>query len=83
MPFSPRQPEIKAQCVKFPCTGGNFISINCLIASKAISSLLKFLCQKSEDKGVIVSGKYNPLSGANPCISAFLKGNFGALWFKL
>jgi hypothetical protein len=46
-----------------------------LIASKAISSLLKFsiVSKKSEDKGVIVSGKYNPLSGANPCISAFLK----------
>jgi hypothetical protein len=43
-----------------------------LIASKAISSLLKFsiVSKKSEDKGVIVSGKYNPLSGANPCISA-------------
>jgi hypothetical protein len=42
-----------------------------LIASKAISSLLKFsIVSKSEDKGVIVSGKYNPLSGANPCISA-------------
>jgi hypothetical protein len=44
-----------------------------LIASKAISSLLKFSSiKKSEDKGVIVSGKYNPLSGAN-CISASLK----------
>jgi hypothetical protein len=47
-----------------------------LIASKAISSLLKFSIIKIRRQGVIVSGKYNPLSGANPCISASLKGNF-------
>jgi hypothetical protein len=44
-----------------------------LIASKAISSLLKFSIKKIRRQGVIVSGKYNPLSGANPCISASLK----------
>jgi hypothetical protein len=33
---------------------------------KAISSLkFSMVSKKSEDKGVIVSGKYNPLSGAN------------------
>jgi hypothetical protein len=37
-----------------------------LIASKAIRCLNFLWYQKSEDKGVIVSGKYNPLSGANP-----------------
>jgi hypothetical protein len=33
------------------------------------------MVSKKSRKGVIVSGKYNPLSGANPCISA-LKETF-------
>jgi hypothetical protein len=54
-----------------------------LIASKRFLRCLNFLWyQKNQDKGVIVSGKYNPLSGANPVL-AFLKETFGALWFKL
>jgi hypothetical protein len=51
--------EIKAQCIgnNFSTGAGISSPINCLIASKAISSLLKFsmASKKSEDKGVIVS----------------------------
>jgi hypothetical protein len=71
--FPPRQPEIKAQCIgnNFLVRGGDFISINCLIASKRFLRCLNFLWyQKIRRQRVIVSGKYNPLSGANPCISA-------------
>ena len=39
--------------------------------------------KKAGANGVIVSGKYNPLSVANPCTTASLKETFGALWFKL
>ncbi len=41
---------------------------NCLMASKAISALLKFsiFSKNSGAKAVIDSGKYNPLSVANP-----------------
>jgi hypothetical protein len=76
MPFPPRQREIKAQCIgiSFSTAAGISSPINCLIASKAISSLLKFsIVSKNQKTKVIVSGKYNPLSGANPCISASLK----------
>ncbi len=34
---------------------------------------------KSLDKGVIFSGKYNPLSGAIPFTTAFLKVEIGDL----
>jgi hypothetical protein len=47
--------EIKAQCIGNNLTGAGISSpINCLIASKAISSLLKFsmVSKKSEDKGL-------------------------------
>jgi hypothetical protein len=55
------------------------------MASKAISSLLKLsiFSKNLGDYGVIVSGKYNPLSVANPCITASSKETSGALWFKL
>ena len=32
--------------------------------------------------GVMLSGKYNPLSGAIPFIRASLNDAFGALWFS-
>ena len=58
---------------------------NCLIASKAISECDKVSMLSKNDlgKGVMYSGKYNPLSGANPFITASLKDMFGAFLFKL
>ncbi|MNF79973.1 hypothetical protein D3C84_622040 [compost metagenome] len=52
----------------FKVSAGISSPTNCLIASKAISSLLRFsiVSKKVLSKGVIVSGKYNPLSVANP-----------------
>jgi hypothetical protein len=35
------------------------------------------------ESGVIFSGKYNPLSGAIPLTTAFLKVVVGDLWCKL
>jgi hypothetical protein len=54
---------------------------NCLMASKAISEYDKLSMSSKKDfgSGVIVSGKYNPLSGAKPLITASLKDAFGAL----
>ena len=58
---------------------------NCLIASKAISvcDKLSILSQNDLGKGVMLSGKYNPLSGANPFITASLNDVFGAFLFRL
>ena len=58
---------------------------NCFMASYAISSLLKFsiFSKKSVFNGVMDFGKYNPLSDANPFITASSKETSGALWFKL
>jgi hypothetical protein len=55
------------------------------MASKAITELLRFSMFSKNDlgNGVIDSGKYNPLSEANPCITASWKETLGALWFKL
>jgi hypothetical protein len=39
--------------------------------------------KKSLDSGVMLSGKYKPLSGASPLMTASLKEVFGALWYKL
>jgi hypothetical protein len=57
---------------------------NCFIASKAISEYdkLSMFSKKSFDKGVMFSGKYKPLSGAIPFITASLNDAFGALWFN-
>jgi hypothetical protein len=44
---------------------------------------VSILSKKEASKGVILSGKYSPLSGASPLITAFSKVVFGALWFKL
>jgi hypothetical protein len=57
---------------------------NCLMVSKAISLLerLSIFSKKSLARGVIFSGKYNPLSGAIPLITACLKDVVGACLFS-
>ncbi|MNE25127.1 hypothetical protein D3C87_1290880 [compost metagenome] len=58
--------------ISFSFSAGISSPTNCLIASKAISSWLKLsiLSKKEGSSGVMLSGKYNPLSVANPCITA-------------
>ena len=69
----------------FKVSAGISSPTNCLMASKAITELLRFSMSSKNDlgNGVIDSGKYNPLSEANPCITASWKETLGALWFKL
>ena len=57
---------------------------NCLMALYAISTSLKLPIFLKNDvgNGVICSGKYKPLSGASPFITAFLKLVIGAFLFK-
>ena len=57
---------------------------NCLMAVKAISECdkLSIVSKKDFGNGVIDSGKYKPLSGANPFITASLNDVFGAFLFS-
>ena len=58
---------------------------NCFIASKAISTSdrVSMFSKNDFDKGVVFSGKYSPLSSANPLITASLKDTSSAFLFKL
>ena len=58
---------------------------NCFIASKAISTSdrVSMFSKNDLDKGVIFSGKYSPLSFANPLITASLNDTSSAFLFKL
>ena len=70
--------------IVFKISSGISGETNCLIASNAISECdkLSILSKKDLGKGVMVSGKYKPLSGAIPFITAFLNVVFGAFWFN-
>ena len=43
---------------------------------------MQFSSKNDFGKGIMLSGKYKPLSGANPFITASLKDAFGAFLFS-
>jgi len=61
--------------IVFKISSGISGTINCFMASKAISALdfSSMVSKKDFGSGVIDSGKYYPLSGANPLTTASLK----------
>jgi hypothetical protein len=70
-----------SETMVFKTSSGISGLINCLIASNAIASFesVSIVSKKEAFKGVIFSGKYKPLSGASPLMTAFSKVVFGAI----